>query len=118
MVAHHDLFKFGFWVTVQHIVRGLIVGDGAFQVMNGRATIGDLLAFIAYVPDLYEPMRRTLNMNIETESIKAFAESIDELMTRRREDTSGGNHIPNSAHGGATVEFSFGMGEKVLESRV
>ena len=61
MTAHNDLFRFGFWVAIQNVVRGLIFGYGAFEVVNGRATVGDLVAFLAYLPGLYESVRRVLD---------------------------------------------------------
>ena len=80
MVAHHDLFRFGFWVAIQNVVRGLIFGYGAFEVVNGRATVGDLVAFLAYLPGLYESVRRVLDFITVGESVKAATDRIDELM--------------------------------------
>ena len=89
MTAHHDLFRFGFWVAIQNVMRGLIFGYGAFEVVNGRATVGDLVAFLAYLPGLYESARRTLDFITEGEAIKASSDRIDELMALPKEGTSG-----------------------------
>ena len=44
MIAHHDLFRFGFWVAIQNVVRGIIFGYGAFEVVkrsrDGRRPCG------------------------------------------------------------------------------
>lgn len=104
--AHHDLFRFGYWVTIQNIVRGLMFGYGAFEVTNGGATIGDLVAFVAYVPGLYQATQRTLDLIIEGEVVKASAEKIDDLMSFPREDASHGTVELSDVEDGASVEFS------------
>ena len=105
MTAHHDLFRFGFWVSIQNVMRGLIFGYGAFEVVNGRATVGDLVAFLAYLPGLYESARRTLDFITEGEAIKASSDRIDELMALPKEGTSGIRE-PGPKNGGPSVEFS------------
>ena len=105
MVAHHDLFRFGFWVAIQNAVRGLIFGYGAFEVVNGRATVGDLVAFLAYLPGLYESVRRVLDFITVGESVKAATDRIDELMALPEEGTSGVRD-PVAKTGGSSVEFS------------
>ena len=105
MVAHHDLFRFGFWVAIQNVVRGLIFGYGAFEVVNGRATVGDLVAFLAYLPGLYESVRRVLDFITVGESVKAATDRIDELMALPMEGTSGVRE-PVAKTGGPSVEFS------------
>ena len=105
MIAHHDLFRFGFWATIQNVVRGLIFGYGAFEVVNGRATVGDLVAFLAYLPGLYESVRRVLDFITVGESVKAATDRIDELMALPMEGTSGVRE-PVTKTGGPSVEFS------------
>ena len=105
MIAHHDLFRFGFWVAIQNVVRGIIFGYGAFEVVNGRATVGDLVAFLAYLPGLYESVRRVLDFITVGESVKAATDRIDELMALPTEPISGVHELVPQARG-ATVEFS------------
>ncbi|MDE2717719.1 MAG: ABC transporter ATP-binding protein [Chloroflexota bacterium] len=105
MIAHHDLFRFGFWVAIQNVVRGLIFGYGAFEVVNGRATVGDLVAFLAYLPGLYESARRTLDFITDSVSVRAATDRIDELMALPEEGTSGIRE-PGPKNGGPSVEFS------------
>ena len=105
MVAHHDLFRFGFWVAIQNVVRGLIFGYGALEVVHGRATVGDLVAFLAYLPGLYESVRRVLDFITVGESVKAATDRIDELMALPMEGTSGVRE-PVTKTGGPSVEFS------------
>ena len=105
MIAHHDLFRFGFWVAIQNVVRGIIFGYGAFEVVNGRATVGDLVAFLAYLPGLYESVRRVLDFITVGESVKAATGRIDELMALPTEPISGVHELVPQARG-ATVELS------------
>ena len=105
MIAHHDLFQFGFWVAIQNVVRGLIFGYGAFEVVNGRATVGDLVAFLAYLPGLYESVRRTLDFITDSVSVKAATDRIDELMALPNEGMSGVKE-PVTSTRASSVEFS------------
>ena len=105
MTAHHDLFRFGFWVAIHNVVRGFIFGYGAFEVVNGRATVGDLVAFLAYLPGLYESARRVLDFITEGEAIKASSDRIDELMALPKEKKSGIRER-GPKNGGPSVEFS------------
>ena len=105
MTAHHDLFRFGFWVAIHNVVRGLIFGYGAFEVVNGRATVGDLVAFLAYLPGLYESARRVLDFITMSESIRADTDRIDELMDLPKEGTSGVQE-PAQRSRAPSVEFS------------
>ena len=105
MIAHHDLFQFGFWVAIQNVVRGLIFGYGAFEVVNGRATVGDLVAFLAYLPGLYESMRRTLDFITFSRSIRADTDRIDDLITLPSEHSSGAGE-PVASTCPVSVEFS------------
>ncbi len=105
MIAHHDLFQFGFWVAIQNVVRGLIFGYGAFEVVNGRATVGDLVAFLAYLPGLYESVRRTLDFITDSVSVKAATDRIDELMALPNEGMSGVKE-PVTSTRGSSIEFS------------
>ena len=105
MIAHHDLFRFGFWVAIQNVMRGLIFGYGAFEVVNGRATVGDLVAFLAYLPGLYESARRVLDFITVGESVKADSDRIDELMALPTEGTTG-LRDPVAKNDGPSVEFS------------
>ncbi len=105
MIAHHDLFRFGFWVAIQNVMQGLIFGYGAFEVVNGRATVGDLVAFLAYLPGLYESARRVLDFITVGESVKADSDRIDELMALPTEGTTG-LRDPVAKNGGPSVEFS------------
>ena len=105
MTAHHDLFRFGFWVAIHNVVRGLIFGYGAFEVVNGRATVGDLIAFLAYLPGLYESARRVLDFITEGEAVKASSDRIDELMALPMEGTSGVEE-PVTSTRASSVEFS------------
>ncbi len=105
MTAHHDLFRFGFWVAIQNVMRGLIFGYGAFEVVNGRATVGDLVAFLAYLPGLYESARRVLDFITVGESVKAATDRIDELMALPTEEASGFREPVRSTRT-PSVEFS------------
>ena len=58
-------------------------GYGAFEVINGRLSIGGLVAFIIYVPRAYIALEGILDGHISTGQAKAAAERIDSLLDLR-----------------------------------
>ena len=105
-VAFHDLVRVGLSEMVLNMVRGLIFGYGAFEVIHGRATVGDLVAFVAYVPGVYYAVRSTLDIHVDLETVRVSAERIDELMAMEREDEGRGKRRLSPAETGAAIEFS------------
>lgn len=59
--------------TVTDIGPLLVVGYGAYQVINGNLTVGTLAAFIAYLDRLYGPLRRLVSSSTTlTQSIASM----------------------------------------------
>lgn len=59
--------------TITDIGPLLVVGYGAFQVINGNLTVGTLAAFVAYLDRLYGPLRRLVSSStMLTQSIASM----------------------------------------------
>ncbi|KKK34213.1 multidrug ABC transporter ATP-binding protein [Salinicoccus sediminis] len=59
--------------TITDIGPLLVVGYGAYQVINGNLTVGTLAAFIAYLDRLYGPLRRLVSSSTTlTQSIASM----------------------------------------------
>ena len=66
---------------IQSIAVGLVYGYGAYEVINGRLSIGGLVAFVIYVPRAYIALEGILDGYMSTGQAKAAAERIDSLLS-------------------------------------
>ncbi len=73
---------------IQSVAVGLVYGFGAYEVINGRLSIGGLVAFIIYVPRAYIAFETILSGHISAGQAKAAAERIDSLLALPREQES------------------------------
>ena len=73
---------------IQSVAVGLVYGYGAYEVINGRLSIGGLVAFIIYVPRAYFALEGILDGHISTGQAKAAAERIDSLLALPCEESS------------------------------
>ncbi|WP_042351742.1 ABC transporter ATP-binding protein [Bacillus massiliigorillae] len=53
--------SFGIVNTITDIAPLLVIGFSAYQVIHGSLSVGTMVAFIAYIERLYEPLRRLVN---------------------------------------------------------
>ena len=53
VTAFHELIRIVLPETVNYVAAGLVFGYGAFEIIQGRLTIGSLVAFAAYLPRAY-----------------------------------------------------------------
>jgi len=66
--------------TITDIAPLVVIGYAAYEVINGRVTVGELVAFSAYIERLYSPLRRLVSSStILTQSI-ASMDRMFELM--------------------------------------
>jgi ABC-type multidrug transport system fused ATPase/permease subunit len=61
----------------------IVIGAGAIGLAEGRLTLGGLLAFLAYLSQLYGPVRGLNHLWGEAVATSAAAERVIELMDRR-----------------------------------
>jgi ATP-binding cassette, subfamily B, putative efflux pump len=59
--------------TITDIAPLIVIGFSAYQVINNDLTIGTMIAFIAYIDKLYNPLRRLVNSSTSiTQSIASM----------------------------------------------
>ena len=99
-------------------------GFGAYEVINGRLSIGGLVAFIIYVPRAYVALAAILDGYVSTGQAKAAAERIDSLLELPREeslpagqDAGVGFPLPKGRMEQATADVARGTGnsERLLD---
>ncbi|MFO8037623.1 MAG: ABC transporter ATP-binding protein [Anaerolineales bacterium] len=61
----------------------LVLGFGARLVVNGRLTLGTLVAFLSYIISFYEPLRRLTEVDNTFQQAIAAGERIFELLDRK-----------------------------------
>ena len=86
-ITFHNLTRVLPMDLIQNVGVGLVYGYGAYEVINGRLSIGGLVAFIIYVPRAYTAFETILDGHISTGQAKAAAERIDSLLSLPCEDT-------------------------------
>ncbi len=89
-ITFHNLVRVLPMDLIQNIGIGLVYGYGAYEVINGRLSIGGLVAFILYVPRAYFALEAILDGHISTGQAKAAAERIDSLLALPCEETPPG----------------------------
>ncbi len=96
----------------------LVLGFGAWLVVNGQLTLGTLVAFLSYIISFYEPLRRLTEVDNTFQQAIAAGERIFELLDTESEiqdapdavalDEVEGNVVFDDVH------FRYADGDKVL----
>ena len=89
---------------VDRVLMGVIFGVGAFDIINDRLTVGDLIAFMMYTPYVYTALRAMLQAQVTTVQIKVAIERLDELFAYEME-RQGGRELTISQGTGPSIEF-------------
>ena len=97
----------------------VVLGVGSVMVVKGQLTIGTLVAFLAYITSIYEPINRLTEVdNIFQEAIAA-GERIFELLDETTEvkDAPDAIDLPviRGEMGFDQVHFRYGSGDQVLQ---
>ena len=103
---------------VDRVLMGVIFGVGAFDIINDRLTVGDLIAFMMYTPYVYTALRAMLQAQVTTVQIKVAIERLDELFAYEME-RQGGRELTISQGTGPSIEFDsvsfdYGRGDFAL----
>ena len=77
--ALHDIMLTFPNEVINGLVLGVLLGYGAFQVMDDAVTIGSLVAIMAYAPRAYAALRTVLTTYTGTRLIKVSVESLNDL---------------------------------------
>lgn len=75
----HDLIRIVLPESINYVAAGLVFGYGAFEIIQGRMTIGSLVAFIAYLPRSYSVLQVLLGTHVNLQEARINAEKVDAL---------------------------------------
>jgi len=114
-----------YWATffpamsfMQSLSGALVLGIGAYMVVQGTMTLGTLVAFMAYIVSFYDPMRRLTEVDNTFQQAIAAADRIFELLDQQADikDAPGAvslEHITGEVVF-EDVHFRYGSGDEVL----
>jgi len=83
--AFHEFIRIVLPETVNYVAAGLVFGYGAFEIIQGRLTIGSLVAFAAYLPRAYSVLQSLLGTQVNLQEARVNAEKVDALFALSRE---------------------------------
>ncbi len=103
---------------VDRVLMGVVFGVGAFEIINDRLTIGDLIAFMLYTPYVYTALRAMLQAQVTLEKIRVAIAGLDGLFAYEME-RQGGRELTISPGAGPSIQFDsvsfdYGRGDFVL----
>lgn len=119
--ALHDIMLTFPNEVINGLVLGVLLGYGAFQVMDGAVTIGSLVAIMAYAPRAYAALRTVLTTYTGTRLIKISVESLNELFDLPLEPGLRGTFTPQPTETEppavefSNVDFSYERGYEVKD---
>ena len=79
VTAFHELIRIVLPETVNYVAAGLVFGYGAFEIIQGRLTIGSLVAFAAYLPRAFAVLQSLLGTHVNLQEARINAEKVDAL---------------------------------------
>jgi ABC-type multidrug transport system fused ATPase/permease subunit len=96
----------------------LVLGAGAWMVVQGQLTLGTLVAFISYIVSFYEPIRRLTDIDNILQQAAAAGDRIFELLDETPDVVDAPDSVALEQFEGAVqfenVSFHYGDGEEVL----
>ncbi len=96
----------------------LVLGFGARMVVDGRVSLGTLVAFLTYIVSFYEPLRRLTEVDNVFQQAIAAGERIFELLDEVPEIQDAGDAVVLDEVAGNVVfddvHFRYGEGDEVL----
>ena len=102
--------------TITDVAPLLVIAYAGYQVINGDLSVGVMVAFIAYIDRLYNPLRRLVNASTSLTQSFASMDRVFELMEEPYDinDKSGAKTLPriDGEIQFDHVGFSYGEGEE------
>lgn len=107
--------------TITDIAPLLVIGFSGYQVVQGDLTIGEMVAFIAYIDRLYNPLRRLVNSSTTLTQSIASMDRVFEFMDEKYDIQDSANAVElKKVHGDISfknVSFAYDEGgETVLKN--
>ncbi|MCL4507498.1 MAG: ABC transporter ATP-binding protein/permease [Chloroflexi bacterium] len=100
-----------------NMLLAVILGFGAFEIIGGHMGMGELVAFIVYVPRAYNALAVVFRTQMSSAEFKADAEKLDELFAAIPERQTG---QPLTIHTSPSIQFDdvtfkYGRGDAGVE---
>lgn len=73
--------------TITDVAPLLVIGFAAYQVIHGNMTVGTMVAFIAYIDQLYNPLRRLVTSSTTLTQALASMDRVFELIDEKYDIT-------------------------------
>lgn len=107
--------------TITDIAPLLVIGFSGYQVVQGDLTIGEMVAFIAYIDRLYNPLRRLVNSSTTLTQSIASMDRVFEFMDEKYDIQDSADAVElKKVHGDISfnnVSFAYDEGgETVLKN--
>jgi len=104
--------------TVAAVGGVMVLGAGAWMVIDGQISLGTLVAFLSYVTSFYDPLRRLTEVDNTFQQAIAAGERIFELLDEMPEIRDALDAMPVEEIEGDVefddVHFRYGEGDEVL----
>jgi ATP-binding cassette, subfamily B, putative efflux pump len=104
--------------TITDIAPLIVIGFSAYQVIDGQLTIGTMIAFIAYIDKLYNPLRRLVNSSTTLTQSIASMDRVFELIDVKYDIEDGPDAVPcENVQGNISfnnVSFSYNENEEIV----
>ena len=113
---HEVMVKFPNEV-VNSVVIGLLFGYGAYRIMGGHMSVGELVAFAAYAPRAYSALRLVMGAYVGTRRAQVHAEKLDAVFAMPVEEGAvegglAGGGAPRIEFEGVSFSYERGAGVK------
>ncbi len=119
VTTFHELIRTLLPEFINYAAAGLAFGYGAFEIIQGRLTVGSLVAFVAYLPRSYSVLQALLGTQVNLQEARVNAEKVDALFGLDL-SPSGEKVLSDVSSEGATlafqnVSFDYGRGDFGVE---
>ncbi len=98
--------------TITDLAPLLVIGYAGYQVIQGDLTVGSLVAFVAYIDRLYNPLRRLVNSSTTLTQALASMDRVFEFIDEKYDITDQPNAVECKNVSGKVnfenVSFSYG----------
>ncbi len=115
VTTFHELIRTLLPEFINYAAAGLAFGYGAFEIIQGRLTVGSLVAFVAYLPRSYAVLQALLGTQVNLQEARVNAKRVDALLGLERIPSGHKNLSAPSSKGAAlafqNVSFDYGRGD-------
>lgn len=108
--------------TITDIAPLIVIGFSGYQVVQGDLTIGEMVAFIAYIDRLYNPLRRLVNSSTTLTQSIASMDRVFEFMDEKYDIQDNADSVElKHVHGDITfkdVSFAYEEGGEIVLKKI